>query len=147
MRRLLCWTCAALTAIAPANAWALPVLELEWTQTLTPGANAYYLNDNTDGSGALVGQITYGVRHVHPNGTQLHATALSSAAKSIVRLGDYYFVTGDNAQGVGRLDATGPDAWNRVNLWAATVPVHGGPLSTRPLRVGTHRDRPATAGP
>ena len=109
------WLVVALVAVCVGTAGALPIPRVEWSQTYSPGANLYYLNGNTDGEGVLVGQISYGMRHIAVNGTQLNA--LSGAgllpqvgAKSMVRIGDYYFVTNQDG-GIGRLDATGPDAW------------------------------------
>jgi len=131
------WTTAVVAsalALCVTSAWAFPALELQWTQHLTPGANPYYLDGNIDAGGVLVGQINYGVRHVAPDGTPLHAVPLGSdTAKSIVRLGDYYYVSGDDSQGIGRLDATGANAWN-ASSWVGFV----NPLGTGPEAIATN---------
>ena len=134
------WTTAVVAtalALCVTSAWAFPALELQWTQHLTPGANPYYLDGNTDAGGVLVGQIGYGVRHVAPDGTQLHAPLpINPGAKSMVRLGDYYYVSGDNAQGIGRLDATGANAWNAAS-WVGFV----NPLGTGPEAIASDGSR------
>ena len=125
MNRMLSWMVGLSVALAPAACgWALETLQWKWTQTLT-GANAYYLNNNTDNGGVLVGQISFGGRWIDRDGTELDSLATTGllpngGAKSLLRLGDYYYITNQDG-GIGRFDATGTDAWSGTS-WAPDPP-------------------------
>ncbi len=138
MTRKSSWMFVLFVTLAPvAGTLSAESLGLRGTLHLTPGANAYYLNNNVDGNGVLVGQIGFGGRWIDRNGRELKslktktATPLlpSGGAKSLVRLGDYYFITDDNAKGIARFDATGANAWDS-DSWVAPVNPNGsGPES------------------
>lgn len=101
----------------------MPTPVVKWSQTYSPpNGNLYYLNGNIDEGAVLAGQIDYGARQIAVDGTQLVAVQIpnTTASKSVVRVGDYYFVAGDDGQGVGRLDATGASAWD-LSTWAGYV--------------------------
>jgi hypothetical protein len=124
--------------LAPvAETLAVESLNLRGTLHLVPGSNPYYLNNNVDGTGVLVGQIGFGGRWIDRNGKELKSLKTkttppllpSGGAKCLVRLGDYYFITDDNAQGIARFDATGVNAWDS-DSWVAPVNPNGiGPES------------------
>ena len=132
------WMVAFFLALAPvAGTWAAESLNFRGTLHLSPGANPYYLNNNVDGSGVLVGQIGFGGRWIDRKGNELKSLTTkttppllpSGGAKSLVRLGNYYFITDDNAKGIARFDATGPKAWDSAS-WVAPVNPDGiGPES------------------
>ena len=130
------WAFVAVLAVVlccAGSAGAIPTLRWEWTAQPGSTSSIYYLNNNLDAGGVLAGQIGYGVRHYDADGTQLHTVNLGSdTSKSAVRLGDYYFVTGANSQGIGRLDATGANAWN-ASSWVGFV----NPGSTGPESIVT----------
>jgi len=138
VNRVFSWMFAFFVTLAPAaETCAVESLSFRGTKHLTPGANPYYLNNNVDGSGVLVGQIGFGGRWIDRKGKELKSLATrttppllpSGGAKSLVRLGDYYFITDDNAKGIARFDATGPKAWNSAS-WVAPVNPDGiGPES------------------
>ena len=53
----------------------------------------------------------------------------SGGAKSLVRLGDYYFITDDDGKGIARFDATGENAWDSASWVAPVNPDEIGPES------------------
>ncbi|NQT17927.1 MAG: hypothetical protein HQ582_34565, partial [Planctomycetes bacterium] len=138
MNRIVLSMSALLLASAPvAGTWAVEFQGTRETRQLSPGANAYYLNNNVDGKGVLVGQIGFGARWIDRDGRELKSLATNTAppllpsggAKCLVRLGDFYYVTDDNAQGIARFDATGDNAWRSAS-WVAPVNPDGiGPES------------------
>jgi hypothetical protein len=84
-------------ALAPtAGAQEAESLTLRGTLHLTPGANPYYLNNNRDDGGVLVGQIGFGARWIDRKGKELKSLTTkttppllpSVGAKCLVRLGD-----------------------------------------------------------
>ena len=86
----------AVMILTASGATALERPALVWTRTFG-GGNPYYLNDNTDGTAVLVGQITYGVRSLDIGSNEVHTLPTAGlmpntdAAKCMVRLGDYYY--------------------------------------------------------
>ncbi len=123
MKRLLALTCAISVALTATTASAIHQPVLKWTNS-SFGSNAYYLNGNVDGNAALVGQIGFGGKMIDSDGIVVESldvrgqTVANPGAKSIVRIGDYYYITGQNG-GIGRFDATGANAWN-IASWAPT---------------------------
>jgi len=126
-----------MTSASTAGTWAVESLNHRGTLRLSPGANPYYLNNNVDGSGVLVGQIGFGGRWIDLKGNELKTLATnteppllpSGGAKSLVRLGDYYYITDDNAKGIARFDATGANAWDSASWVAPLNPDGMGPES------------------
>jgi len=138
VNRILPWISVLLMTLVPTvGTWAAESLNHRGTLHLSPGANPYYLNNNVDGSGVLVGQIGFGGRWIDLKGNELKSLATnteppllpSGGAKSLVRLGDYYYITDDNAKGIARFDASGTNAWDSAS-WVAPVNPDGiGPES------------------
>lgn len=93
---------------------AVESLSFRGTKHLTPGANPYYLNNNVDGSGVLVGQIGFGGRWIDRKGKELKSLATrttppllpSGGAKCLVRLGDYYCTGTDGGTTLYAIDAS-----------------------------------------
>ena len=141
MKRLIWWTCAFLLAFAPCRAWAILIDPTpEWTYA-PGGSNFYYLNGNVDGGTVLAGQISYGGRQVDRDGNQSNSLATSGllpngGAKSLARIGDYYFITNQDG-GVGRFDATGPNAWNSASWAPPSPPSVVDPGATSPESITT----------
>ena len=136
MNRFLQTMCLAVVVLAPAASAVGDSIELveKWTVVPTPGSSVYYLNNNLDQGAVLAGQISYGVRQVNSEGTELHSLSIANASKSAVRLGSYYYITGADGQGIGRLDATGAEAWN-ASSWVDFV--NPGPGSESIVTDGT----------
>jgi len=129
MRHVIAWLFVFFTVSAPASpAGAIESLRFRGTLHLQPGSNPYYLNNNVDAGGVLVGQIDFGGRWIDCKGKELKSLKTnttppllpSGGAKCLVRLGDYYFITDDDAKGIARFDATGDYAWDS-HSWVAPV--------------------------
>lgn len=138
MNRMFSWMLVFFVTLAlAAGTWAEEPLTLRGTLHLTPGSNPYYLNNNLDGNGVLVGQIGFGGRWIDRKGKELRSLATkttppllpSGGAKCLVRWGDYYFITDNDAKGIARFDADGAGAWDAAS-WVAPVNPDGiGPES------------------
>ncbi|MFH1920021.1 MAG: hypothetical protein ABIP48_09070 [Planctomycetota bacterium] len=125
------------TLMSTTGTWAVEFRNFKRTQRLSPGANPYYLNNNVDGSGVLIGQIGFGGRWIDCDGYELKSFTTnttppllpSGGAKSLVRLGDYYYMTDHGARGIARFDATGANAWDSASWVAPVNPDDIGPES------------------
>ncbi len=141
MKRLLVLTCIVSVAIATTTALAIDQPVLKWTQTPGSSSSIYYINGNVDGDAALAGHIGFGARMFDSDGNELNSLSLSglspnNGAKSLARIGDYYYIT-DSSGGIGRFDATGANAWSGAS-WAPTpTPAVVNPGSTAPESITT----------
>jgi hypothetical protein len=117
--------------LIPFSAWAIELGAKKWTVTLPVGSNGYYLNNNFDGPGVLIGQIQFGARQYDSSGNQLHLLATAGVmpgAKSLLRIGNYYYISNE-VGGIARFDATGANAWSAASLVSVINPGEIGPES------------------
>lgn len=141
MNRLFSWMIVLFVALAPAaQTHAVESLKLRGTVRFTQGSNLYYLNNNVDDGKLLVGHIGFGARWIDLKGKEIKSLKTSKTsttppllpsggAKALVRLGDYYFITDNNAKGIARFDAIGAKAWDSTSWVAPVNPGEIGPES------------------